>query len=217
MKARKLIMNSEEMRKTRMSLGITAVVLFVFLSAQTSYATVEDRSTFQQWTFTDDNYGHVAPNPGWDNEFGTPLLYVGDRAEFLPTPGVTNYWELLNDEMDIYIPNFQIPNPYKIMEVELYWREGPADIVPDLPKEPILITFPYGQILDRTDEPSPSWTVSTFTIRIEPNPSEEWLFIKGNISLHQVSVSTVCVPEPATIGLFIGGALLALKRRRCVK
>jgi hypothetical protein len=220
LKTRKWMMNSKEMRKSRLSIGITAVVQFVFLSAQTSYATTTDRSTFQQWTFNslpgqpDANgfYGPFSPYAGnLDNDFGAPLLYVGDRAKFLE--GAINVWELRNDNMDIYIPNSE-GGDYKDISVTLTWAKGTAVIVPDLPKEPIVWTSPQGFPTGIINNPPIFGTSTTFTFRIEPNPSEEWLFINGNISLFSVSVSTVCMPEPATLGLFIGGAFLAFKRRR---
>jgi hypothetical protein len=221
LKARKLMMNSEEMRKSRPSIGITAIILFVIVSAQTTYATVEDRSTFQQWYFNESepNYGPVAPCAGTlDNEFGIPLLYVGNRAQFLQG-AAPSAWALRNDEMDIYIPNYQdnSPQSWKEITIGLTWKAGTESIVPDLPKDPVVWAYPQGQILGRKDEPHsyfPGWTSTTFTIDIQPNPKSEWVYIKNNILLHDVSISTVCVPEPATIGLSIGGALLAFKRSR---
>ena len=58
------------------------------------------------------------------------------------------------------------------------------------------------------------WTHSTYTWRIYPNPPDETFFIEGNINVDELVVDTWCIPEPATLGLFLLGSLVLVRRRR---
>jgi hypothetical protein len=63
-----------------------------------------------------------------------------------------------------------------------------------------------------------SWLLDRWIFRIEPNPAHEQIVITsdpvwGSV-IDQVVVDTYCVPEPASVGLVVLGALAVLARMR---
>jgi hypothetical protein len=216
-KARMIVMNSEEMRKSRLSIGTIAIILLaVAFPSQSIFAAPVSRTTSQQWTFTsppgqvgtDGLYGPFDPVT-YSNDFGKPQLYVGGRAAW-----GNNAWSLKNDEMDIFIKNYpdNSSGTSKIITVELTWLEG--GFIALMPDMPTIATLPTLSLLSQTNSTSDGWKTTTFTITINPNPLDEVLMIKGDIVLKEVSVTTQCIPEPATLGLLIGGAFMAFRRSR---
>ncbi len=224
-------MNSEEMRKSRMLIGITAIVLFVIVSAQTAFADPVwsgPGTTYQEWSF-DTPSPTMTPIPSDDagagNPYGTPSSYLGSRAVYSTNGGT---WTLLTDEMDFFIPNNPQPQLIKKMQIEIDWMPGSGQNVwPDWPQRPLVSVYPYYgptnglvvipdiTVLDPgTLIPGSSFYRSIFGVVMAPNPVNEWVILKGDIVVDHVAISTICIPEPATIGLFIGGALLAFKRNR---
>lgn len=209
-------MNSEEMRMSRLSFGIAAIILVAVFPANMVFATSGNRTTSEQWTFTsspgqlgeDGFYGPFSPDDGWSNDNGTPQLYVGSRATW-----GNNAWALRNDEMDIYIPNYpdNSQGTSKTMTVELTWKEAGLSILPDVP---VIATSPTLSQITQANSTTDGWKTTTYTITLYPNPTEEWVFIKGDIYVDSVSVDTQCIPEPATLGLLIGGTFMTLKRSR---
>ena len=76
------------------------------------------------------------------------------------------------------------------------------------------------QVLGTTGEPvgDGNWYLSTYEIRLSPNPSTETINIGGAIMVDELVIDTQCVPEPSSL-LVVGGSLLGLagyafKKRR---
>jgi hypothetical protein len=184
-------------------------------------------TTFQEWSF-----GTPSPTPpddlqGAGNPYGTPSCYIGSRAVYSPNGGT---WTLYTDEMDFLIPNNPEPQPRKEMEIEIDWMAGSGQNVwPGWPQHPLLSVYPYYgptngmvvfpdiSILQQDPIAGSPLIRTVFGVIIEPNPVNEWVILRGDIVVDHIAISTICIPEPATLGLLIGGVLLAFKRRRCVK
>jgi hypothetical protein len=201
---------------------LTAILITMALSAAAFAAPVwrgtGETTTFQQWSFngTESNRGPVAPDDGGlGNRFGTAALYVlGNSAQ-----RGDGTWNLVTDEMDIRIPNSTELRPLKEMQIELIWMAAPGGLLPPQPSvsvtpvyaDPTLHIYPQVSLLG--EDLVNGWTRTVFSVNIMPNPASEWIYIKGGIIVDQVSIDTRCIPEPATFGLLIGGAFMAIRRK----
>ncbi len=173
-------------------------------------------TTFQEWLFSTDN---PTPSPDLVNN-----LYGQPGAQVWPGTG-QQWWDIwggqqgvwpLSGAMEFYIPNTP-PNDYKDIWIQITWAKQA------FVSTPILSSIPGGTIelisqvdIGPTNEPLPAganWWHSTYNIRIYPNPTFETIRIDGTIMVDQVVIDTICVPEPAVIGLLALGSLTLLRRR----
>ena len=71
---------------------------------------------------------------------------------------------------------------------------------------------PLQDFMDQGD----GWITEAREIVIEPNPAEEFVGVRwmGAGMVDQIIVETICVPEPTTLMLFLGGVLPHLLRRK---
>ena len=179
----------------------------------------EEGTTFQQWSFSEQNYAWVNPDAGWDNEFGTPQLFLDRNSLWNATVGEhTGVWtfEGFMGGVGIDISNNPVSRPEKEMWVELTWKEaGLMDFVPDVPSINVVADLD-SKLVERIQEISigDGWMSTLFKITLQPNPPREWVTITGDILLDHVVIDTRCIPEPATIAILVCGALLAFRRRR---
>jgi hypothetical protein len=179
-------------------------------------------TTYEQWTFSTNSQNNVAPDSylhGGSLPY-TPYLYVNSTYQYNSAAGA---WPL--GELDIFVPNFlnNSQGTEKQIQIQLTWQgannnymppQPAVGVVPDFSTDPTPYTITN---LSRKDySPVNGWKQSLFLIDIEPNPSEEWIVIKGDILVDKVTIDTICIPEPATLGLLIGGALMAIRRKRKV-
>ena len=167
-----------------------------------------EATTYQRWDFsTPDNM--PVPDSVY-NPYGTPALRV--KTDYQWSDGV---WPL-SGEIDVYIPNYPPERPEKWIWLQLTWK--PEDLCPDpfLPDEPIVGVVPFDSMeMSKTQlNLDDGWKHTTFKINLYPNPSEEWISIKGDIKVDQVVIDTRCIPEPATLALLGAGALMVVARRR---
>jgi len=187
-------------------------------------------TTFQQWSFTTGDYGPMGPDEEeipvpritYFNPQGTPLLRVDSSSLWHDVyDSHMGVWGLAG-EMDAIVPNYTDLNYEKEIWVQVLWMvRGEDAFIPDTPLIGISPFYNVGGIdysvqISRTDRNTedPGWTSTLFKINVYPNPSEEWITIKGDILVDQVAIDTICTPEPATLALITGGALLALRRGR---
>ncbi|MCJ7729040.1 MAG: PEP-CTERM sorting domain-containing protein [Sedimentisphaerales bacterium] len=221
-------MNRNELASGR----ILAIALTVILGAAVCASAAiflppswrgEEGTTFQQWSFSEQNYAWVNPDadPPWDNDFGTPQLFVDRNSLWNATVGEhTGVWtfEGLMGGVGIDIPNNPVSSPEKEMWVELTWKEADLmDFIPNVPSINVVADLD-SKLVERIQEISigDGWKSTLFKITLQPNPPREWVTITGDILLDQVIIDTYCIPEPATLGLLSAGALLAFRRRRNV-
>jgi len=224
---------------------VSAITFMVILSAAVNAGarafpapswSGDDGTTFQQWSFSKRQWsflkrhrGPQLPDAGWVNEFGTPQLSVYGSKWSNKVDGHQGVWKFnsLRSEMIIDIPNNPESRPLKEIWVELTWEAaGTRNCIPweaadtrnYIPDQPIIGVWAdhFEKELMGEKPIDNNWTASLYKITIWPNPSAEQITIKGDIRLDQVVVDTRCVPEPATLGLLIGGTLMAIRRRRKV-
>jgi len=208
------------------------LILFIFISVlvSTSSAIIEplvpdwrgnDGTTFQEWSFWDNN-----PTPAPDNvdnpyEDG-PLLQVDtDHLWQCTIDSADGVWPL-SGEIDVVVPNAEPPNPYKEIWIKLVWMAekdsgGDFQLNPFLPDEPLIAVTPF-EYMDLTKECETvdlnGWYTSIYIATIWPNPPKEWISVKGNILVDYLSIETYCVPEPATIAILTAGCLWVLRSKR---
>jgi hypothetical protein len=171
----------------------------------------QDGSTWQGWDF-----GTSDPNPLpdlGDNPYGVPAtqIYPGVGQVWQPElNGRIGVWPL-SGEIWIEIPNRPEPLPYKDIWIQLTWEEqapGNRPIVQTTAPEAVDGT------LEQEIAVGPGlWKHSIYTIRLEPNPSSETILISGGIDMDQLVIDTICLPEPASLGLLALGALVMSRRR----
>lgn len=198
---------------------ILAIALATMILSATAFAAVDPGITSQQWSFATESRT-PQPDAGWSNNYGIPSVWIGDRAQWN-----NGAWTLGTDEMDIIIPNYQVLQPKKEMQIELVWRAAGQNFLPDRPLIGVLPLYDdeginYSEQIMLLEEGAAQATTplirTVFAVDIWPNPSSEWITIKGDIDVFSVAVDTRCIPEPATLGLLIGGALMAIRRKRKV-
>lgn len=176
----------------------------------------EPRTTFQEWDF-DTNSVTPSPDSGTlNNPYGDPLLRVTAAGDWISTTidGYEGVWPL-SGEIDIHLPNYQELQPKKEIWIQLTWKATDVDFY--LPNEPLIGVVPFESMeMSRQDSVGEDgWVSSLFMIDIWPNPSEEWISIKGDIMVDELVIDTYCVPEPVTILLLgCGGALITLTGKR---
>ncbi len=200
---------------------VMAIALMQLVAAQAFAVPVSGYSTFQEWSFPTSDRDGVAPDASTlDNPYGDPAAYIGDRASY----GSAG-WSLITDEMDFFVPNNPDLNRSKDMTITIDWMAGSGQAWPGWPQRPLLsvypgyadgrIVFPEISILEQEPIAGAPLTRTVFGVTIVPNPMNEWVVFKGDIVVSHVSIDTDCwVPEPATIGLLIGGAIMAIRRNK---
>ena len=177
-----------------------------------------DGTTMAQWEFLTSD-----PNPIPDilsNRYGPTIMSV--------YPGVGQaWWEIWGDRdgvwplsgtIEIEIANRPEPLPYKDIWVQVTWAEQApgtapyvwetisgldAQLIDEIPLGPTAELPPAGD----------TWWHSTYLIHIEPNPDFEIVRIDGAVMIDEIVIDTICIPEPATLGLLLIGGLALLRRR----
>jgi hypothetical protein len=167
-------------------------------------------STWAEWDYLTPN-----PNPLPDagfNPFGVPAtrVYPGVGQVWWPElNGRIGVWPL-SGEIWVDIPNQQLPNPYKDIYIQLTWEaQAPGN-------RPFVLTTAPQQVNGALVQEIPvggAWMHSIYTIRLEPNPAWEQILITGGVDVDQVVIDTICVPEPASLGLLTLAGLAMLRRR----
>jgi hypothetical protein len=194
---------------------ILLVILAVCSTEVLSAPVADPYTTSQQWSFSTWNYGPVLPDAGWVNNNGDPLLVVSTSSNWNASVGQRGGVWTLNGEMDFIIPNYpDTTRPEKDIWIDVVWKgAGKSSFIPDKPLIGIecdydSVTIQREDIL-RSDD---GFTTTRFTLNVFPNPSTEWIVLKGDIMVDSISIDTICIPEPATLSLLLGGAFMAIRR-----
>lgn len=186
-------------------------------------------TTYQEWRFDtganpaipeviDNPYGGTSPGAsalitvgsmgtGWQNQLGG----MGTQ---------TGYWDLGGGggQIVLDIDNRPLTLDYKEIWVQVTYfsdiTQPPAVAVPRA-------TYLGGQTGLSVEDTGMGggWFVDQSIWRIEPNPSHEQIILTSNQMwgsvIDQIVVDTICIPEPATIGLlFLGGLMILTKRQQ---
>lgn len=184
----------------------------------------EPGSTFQHWTFDTQpaNMYDIAPDID-QNPFGAPAIIdsYGDYGEWLDTyegrQGVWHaYWDFWID-----LPNDPEPRPAKDILVQFtYYYDDPTGwdngrpIIGDV----FVGSGTFDVSLVQEFQLEGNWYYSQWAIHIEPNPDFESLYVIADddyseLYFDQIVVDTICIPEPASLGLLMLGGLALLRRR----
>jgi hypothetical protein len=223
-------MNSKKTQKNWLQAGMTFVVLVVLSMAVVADAGVYTGpswrkgtgTTFEQWSFSSST--SLSPDAGSFTPYGTPELWIGDRAAYFSTVDTyTGVWAPKNDEMDFQIPN----NPNnaagteKHIWAEITWKVAGLDSRTS--NDSLMVGVDPGGVYTAMDftrsdtDLGNGWFSTIVKVDIWPNPISEWITVKGDIYIDEITIDTQCIPEPATFGLLIGGALMAIRRKRKIQ
>lgn len=190
------------------------IIIICFLVVLGAGSAAFATTTHQVWNFDQDD---PMPLP--------EVIELGDgiaEGRLKVTPGpqgswIDGAWEL-SGEIDIILDNDDTPRDYKDIDIWVTWKPGTLN-EPFMFTQPGVLVSAFGTTKSQTDiyhdtNAASGWTVSHYDITIWPNPTEEWIAIKGNILVDRVEIKTECIPEPATMGLLGLGSLALLRNRR---
>ncbi|MDD5134730.1 MAG: PEP-CTERM sorting domain-containing protein [Phycisphaerae bacterium] len=192
---------------------IVAVALLGTLLCSFAYA--NQLTTYQKWSFS--NGSNPAVLDEVDNPFGTPTLSLCSGIWLQSYSGAMGVWRILSTGgVNIAIPNTtdNSPDSWKEITLQITYRDPGSEFGVDVP----IVSYPLYESLALADRQiqSNGYYKDTYSIIISPNPSEEFLdlySIQYAIYIDEISIGTVCVPEPATMALLSLGGLLLRKKR----
>ena len=152
-----------------------------------------------------------------DNPFGDPVVEV-INGEY---PDWVMGWEGQQEiatwhikegggKLRITVPNNPEPNKRKVIWVQVTSDKAPGPTDP-VTQPPGTTSYPKSPIgLGGT------WYVYTARVDIPTNPAYEVIeyTFPESTNIEEVVVKTICVPEPATLGLLALGGLAVIRRRR---
>ncbi len=171
--------------------------------------------TYQCWDFNTSALS-LTPDGGWDNPYGEPTAILSDSAGTGLVWNNGGYWEGGKFRIVLDIDNQRVANPYKLVDIEIIYR-GSITGMRILDSNGTLYTSPYD---DGSAWLLNGWIGIKETWRLEPNPDWEVIVIEFEggagalAALDKLCIRTECVPEPATLAMLLGGALLSLCKRK---
>ena len=181
-------------------------------------------TTAQWWEF------YNAPSSPWaiypeavSNMYGDPCAWVPSAPPGSywmnsyegpggPEQGV---WKLDTGGMYFEIPNTEIEDRDSFKDV---WIQVTYDAGGDYANVLSLVPFGVAERLDDLHQVLDSgFFYDVWQIHLEPNPVHERIWIgpkECSLYLDEVVIDTICIPEPATVGLLCIGAVALVRRRR---
>ena len=223
-------MNSRKIQNNWLRTGmafVALVVLSMAVVADASYGGPSWRggagSTLEQWSFSSSSTDSFPDS--YNNTYGKPELWVDGSATYYSSSPIldpyTGVWTLGTGDIAIEIPN----NPNnatgteKHIWTEITWKvAGLVARVPDSLTVGVNPEYSVGNYtkMDFTRSDTPlgnGWFSTIVKTDIWPNPTSEIITITGDVYIDEVAIDTQCIPEPATFGLLIGGAFMAIRRK----
>jgi hypothetical protein len=193
-------------------------------------------ATYQKWTFDD------ADNPAFaeidENDFGVPTATITVEGPACGVPagwlsglqdedpmdgnpdgylGRFGVWHSEHTTATLFIPNNPVstPNSYKDVWLTMGFRANlqsqAYSLTANIPTTGGIVVEGGIPVVVADD----GWYIATIHWRIYPNPLNETINISimdSGADIDYITVSTVCIPEPATLCLLGLGAMLFRKR-----
>ena len=184
----------------------------------------QPNTTTQEWKFATSS-PVTTPEPGFVNPYGVPHAhaYPGTGQNWVDLWGGRQGMWPLSGTIEVEIPNRPLPNPQKLIWVQLTWAkqvDSSAPVVWELNSGIQGTRVKNDLVLGPTGYPYPNdlWYHSVFQIVLPFNPTWEMVKIDGTLVVDQLVIDTWCIPEPSSLlalgtGLF-GLAGLAVRRRK---
>jgi len=192
----------------------------------------DPNSTYQAWSYTTPVPVGIPPE-SFVNPYPPPPScdLIADGAEWRPDweappmldddptlPGVPG-WHMPNGGTTIYLlHNDPTPRATKVIIMQVTSSKAPLDVQLQLPGGITYKAIDVGLPTVAWGLPAPfdgEWATYVYAFDTSLNP--EWesiqLWFPPCTTLDQTIIDTVCIPEPATLGLLAVG-LAALRRRR---
>ena len=207
----------------------TTILISVCFVSQTFSHTVdlapswrgEARTTYQKWTFDDPSPIVPFPNGAGDaiaeitvGQFGSGWWF----NELELGQETTGYWDIggIDGSIVLDVDNFR-DGEYKLISLQITYYEaiGGAPVVDMIPGATPYEEANWQEVIVDSDQLG-VWKVWQSTWMMMPNPAFEEIIIMGDPAgsiIDQIIVDTICVPEPATLGLLIMGGVALLKKR----
>lgn len=193
-------------------------IIMLLLAAAPAMATIG--VTQQVWDFEQETlpFG-MLPSVSL-NPYGIPVAMVQDLSGTGVLAWNSGAWIGPEIKIIIDIPNQQLPNPLKILAVDMkYQGDMTFSWVADI------VTGDHFTLIDPgVSIEADGWKTIHQTWLFEPNPREELVVIGLKASdipgafpfaaIDEIAITTICVPEPATLALLAAGAGFVLSRRR---
>ncbi len=223
-------MSSNKIQKSWLQIGLAFVVLgalsmAVVADASPSYGGPSWRSgtgtTLEQWSFSTSSVDSLPDS--YTNTFGTPELWIdGSTTYYSSKDTYTGVWALKTGDIAMEIPNSSATGAgtEKHIWVEITWKVASLNShVPDslsVSVNPEYLAGNYTEMdFTRTDTSlGNGWFSTVVMVDVWPNPLSEYITVTGDVYIDEITIDTQCVPEPATLGLLIGGAFMAVRRKQ---
>jgi len=179
-------------------------------------------ATWQEWTFSS-NANPAVPET-YSNPYGIPSASIsatgdawGPAGWYSSWLGRSGVWHGDVTTILLTIPNAQVPNPYKEIWVEVGFRgfllpdpafpEFGPEYAPNLDAwiggNPVNDVVSLGNTIEFSGD---GWKKLVIGWRIYPNPDLEQIFLAFHDSgadIDYVTVDSICIPEPASLGLIL--------------
>ncbi len=211
----------------RCFLGVLVIVALLAPAAMAEYLNqppwqgTGGFETYQGWEFDTDLAATTV-----DNAYGVPTLDADTNgawvSEFEGRTGLF-YFDGWTDYPEIGIPNADNANPRKEIWLQITyfaWDGFPGMnyYIDGWGGEGTGFAGPgvAPQIVESTA--NGDWVYEAIHWYIEPNPEGETITLESSFGedmyIDQLHVDTICIPEPASLGLLALGGLAVLRRRR---
>ena len=120
-----------------------------------------------------------------------------------------------DDYLQFHIPNNPVENPQKKIWFQMtYYASGTTGSEPELLSLPSNVSV---NLISKIQLDEHYYYHAIWEITIEPNPDEEWIWVRPRdctVYVDEVVIDTICIPEPASLGLlFVTSGLVAFIRR----
>ena len=183
-----------------------------------------ENSTMAIWGFDTD--AEPALPEVVDNPFGAPEAAIVEAGLFDKWwidvdqgTGRQGVWKT-EGHYEFAIDNSDLtgPDTYKEIVVQMVYDSDPLDDRVWLRFSADGSGLTAGIEPDERTDLGDGYSLATWNLELRPNPTEETIYLLpyySNLYIDAIRIDTVCVPEPATMGILgLGGVFGLLRRRR---